>query len=604
MDDDSTSISDVSYQETNYSSYITGALIIISILIIIAIIFLSYRVHVPIPLDTETADIVIIGGGTSACIAAYRLSQRFPRKSIIILERGRDRRNDPIVYNIANAAIAGYAEPYSEVLPTNLPNVGVSVAKMNGGGSSHNFALVVRGSPDFYNDKWREQLHLSYDDLVNQYFPLIEAYYPITSNDSTEDSHVRFTSGKVHMTQLPVSISIGPRILPIIGAGFNQGFQVWGQALEILNNHGPLRASDSFSDAVVQAITTTKNVPIVPDYNTEVVNCTCTTSQLFVDNIIGIRQSTDVAYLPRDVIIFDVEGHGRHNNLQFVPYANVTRVTSGHIEWDNNGTPTITRINSGGQVIMAAGAIYTPFLLELSEFPNENIGKELTTHYGCIMIIAVQPTSHANFVFSSGPLAFVSRNESEKSRDWQFIVAGSINESLLEGIVYPLRSKLFTFTLWNLKPRTRGTVSVNKKTMTPDVKLNLFEDGSFTDPESDLSSLIDGMRWMYQLTQQLNVTYPTLIPVFPPLSVLQDNNPVILEEYIRKGLSLTDHYCSTSKLGTVVNPDNFKLIGSDNIYVVDASVFPQISDGNTNYPVMTMAEIAAQRIGDDISVML
>lgn len=613
--------------------YNTALLAFMFILILIAIFFIVYNVNVPIPLDTENADIVIIGGGTSACIMAYRLSQRYPSKSIIILERGKDRRTDPIVYNIANGTTVGYTAPYSELLPTDFPNITASVAYLNGGGSSHNLALVVRGSPDFYNKQWREQLGLSYNDLVNEYFPLIEDYEPA---DSSNTSSLRFTSGKVKITQLPVSISIWPRIWPILVVFFNEGFGVLGQALEILNGHGPLRASDTFSNNITQTIAMMKNVPNTPDYNTDIVTCTANSPQIFIDNIIGIRQSTDVAYLPHSVITFDKNGNGRRGNLQFVPNAVVTKVSSDMIEWTRRGTAppggesyglstktsgnvpvnSTTKVNKGGKVIMCAGAIYTPFLLQLSGFDNPNIGKDLTTHYGCTMILSIDATPDDSFIFSSGPIAFVSRNGTDNTRDWQFIVEGAFNQSLLDGIDYPKtpNTRLFSFILWNLKPRTRGTVTVNSDNMTPNgaqlhpvegtlfplpkVDLNLFADGSFDDNASDLSSLIDGMRWMYTLSQGLSEIYPTLVPIFPPVPVLQESNPVILTEYIKRGLSLTDHYCSTCILGNVVDPSNFLLKGTDNIHIVDASIFPSISDGNTNYPCMTMAEIGAKRIGD------
>jgi choline dehydrogenase-like flavoprotein len=103
---------------------------------------------------------------------------------------------------------------------------------------------------------------------------------------------------------------------------------------------------------------------------------------------------------------------------------------------------------------------------------------------------------------------------------------------------------------------------------------------------------------MYNLVLELQKTYPTLTPVFPPVSVLQQSNPAILEVYIKQGLSLTDHYCSTCKLGTVVDPNTFLLMGTNNIHIIDASTFASISDGNTAYPCMVMAEIASKRIGD------
>lgn len=252
---------------------------------------------------------------------------------------------------------------------------------------------------------------------------------------------------------------------------------------------------------------------------------------------------------------------------------------------------------------MAAGGIYTPFLLQLSGYTNPEIGRNLTTHYGCNMILAVEANPSDNFTFSSGPLSFVPRNN-ERERSWQLVVSGGVNQSLLKDTSFRPgpNTRLFSFLLWDLKPRTRGTIAVNTDTVKPEVNLNLFGDGSYTDPESDMSSIMDGLRWMYSISQELTQIYPTLTPVFPPVSVLRDNNPAILETYIRQGLSLTDHYCGTCRLGPVVDPDTFLLRDSNNIHIVDASTFPEISDGNTSYPVMTMAEIASQRIGNEIDI--
>ena len=61
-------------------------------------------------------------------------------------------------------------------------------------------------------------------------------------------------------------------------------------------------------------------------------------------------------------------------------------------------------------------------------------------------------------------------------------------------------------------------------------------------------------------------------------------------DYIKKGVSMTDHYCSTCQMGRVVD-EHFQLKDSKNIYVVDASVFPSIVDGNTEFGVCLMSEI-------------
>lgn len=514
--------------------------------------------------DISFADIVIIGAGTAGCILANRLHSKHPTKKILILERGQDRHDDPIVYNIKNGAIAAFQEPYSEVLPSDFPEVGISLAKLYGGASSHNYALVVHGSPEFYNGL----VGLSYDQYV-EYFKRIEAY-----QGKSQEPITRGHNGKLQVSQLPIKINFGSKILPLLTQSPNTIYKTINTGLHT----GPLRASPSFSDALSEIIARTKSVPIVEDYNTSIISCVSSTPQLFVNSLTGLRSSTDVTYLPpNDATLLTING------------ATVNRINDKQVEWtDQQGKFQIT---STDKIILCAGAIYTPRILQKSGFSN--VGNNLITHYGTTMIFAVIPNEDENFEFSSGPLAFVPRY-SRNTRDWQIITGGQtlLNKDLLRKVqVDPddPKVKYISFLLWNLKPRTRGSVGES-------IKLRLFEDGGLDDPNSDLSSIVDGARWMYQIVQELNKIYPSVKLVYPPPHILESNNNQILSEYVITGVTVTDHYSATCALGSIVDPINFLLKGTHNIHVVDASVLPKISDGNTEFPVVVMAELASDRI--------
>ena len=60
------------------------------------------------------------------------------------------------------------------------------------------------------------------------------------------------------------------------------------------------------------------------------------------------------------------------------------------------------------------------------------------------------------------------------------------------------------------------------------------------------------------------------------------------------------HPCCTCKMGkdsmSVVDPDNMKVHGVENLSIVDASVMPYITNGNIYAPVMMVAEKAADLI--------
>ena len=149
-------------------------IIILTIIVIVAILTAIQDGQRNNP-ATDNADVIIVGEGTAGCVIARRLHERNRKLKIVILERGVDRRNDRNIYNIANAVTAGFFPPYSEVLPTDFPNTGSSFALMFGGASSHNFALTVRGSPEFYNSLWEPVLGLSFKELV-PIFKRIEKY--------------------------------------------------------------------------------------------------------------------------------------------------------------------------------------------------------------------------------------------------------------------------------------------------------------------------------------------------------------------------------------------------------------------------------------------
>lgn len=101
---------------------------------------------------------------------------------------------------------------------------------------------------------------------------------------------------------------------------------------------------------------------------------------------------------------------------------------------------------------------------------------------------------------------------------------------------------------------------------------------------------------MFQVADELQKVYPEIRVIYPPV-----RSGPNLSNYIQQGLSLTDNYSQTCRLGTVVDPTDFSLYRASNIHVVDASVFPEISDGNAYYPTMVMAEIAVDRIGRVLS---
>lgn len=71
-------------------------------------------------------------------------------------------------------------------------------------------------------------------------------------------------------------------------------------------------------------------------------------------------------------------------------------------------------------------------------------------------------------------------------------------------------------------------------------------------------------------------------------------------DFVAKEGESAYHPCSTCRMGTgpmdVVDPNSMKVHGMENLRVVDASVFPYVTNGNIYSPVMMVAEKAADMI--------
>ena len=75
---------------------------------------------------------------------------------------------------------------------------------------------------------------------------------------------------------------------------------------------------------------------------------------------------------------------------------------------------------------------------------------------------------------------------------------------------------------------------------------------------------------------------------------------MLFRSWVRKDAETALHPSCTAKMGTdpmaVVDPENMKVHGVDGLRVVDASVFPFVTNGNIYAPVMMVAERAADLI--------
>ncbi|MFN0182881.1 MAG: GMC family oxidoreductase [Aquabacterium sp.] len=146
------------------------------------------------------------------------------------------------------------------------------------------------------------------------------------------------------------------------------------------------------------------------------------------------------------------------------------------------------------------------------------------------------------------------------------------------------------------RPFSRGQLRLGA----PDgVDRPVIEPNPLADPR-DLALLLQGSRWLRRLAAT-----PALADVIDaelaPGPAVQDD--AALEQHIRAQASTVFHPCGTCRMGpdaqTAVVDARLRVHGMAGLRVVDASVFPSITSGNTNAPTLMVAHRAAQLILED-----
>jgi choline dehydrogenase-like flavoprotein len=138
-----------------------------------------------------------------------------------------------------------------------------------------------------------------------------------------------------------------------------------------------------------------------------------------------------------------------------------------------------------------------------------------------------------------------------------------------------------------ISPTSRGRVML--RSPLPDSKPRVL--CNFLTTEEDRQSMLAGMRMALEIARQ-----PPLKAVErEPFSVPDSDSDEDLLAFARRAGQSVYHPTSTCAMGSVVDPQ-LRVLGFEGLRVVDASVMPQITRGNTNAPTIMIAERAADLI--------
>lgn len=546
------------------------------------------------PLENTAFDYIIIGGGSAGCLLANRLSAD-PSNHVLLLEAGQ-KDSYPWIH-IPVGYLYCIGNPRTDWMYITEPEKGLNGrsqryprGKTLGGCSSINGMIYMRGQARDY-DNWAK---ITGDDSWN-WQNALEAF-------KAHEDHYRLDKGADPLT------GSNSRFSDMHGHGGEWRIEKQRLRWDVL---------DSFSDAAVEM-----GINKTEDFNS---GDNAGVGYFDVNQRSGWRWSTSKAFL-RPVQSrpnLTVWTEAQVETLTFLTDANGTLRCSGVVVQHQGQSKVVL---AGREVILSAGAVNSPQILQLSGIGpaallkshgikvvvDAPVGENLQDHLQIRAVFKVNGTrtlnTLANSLFGKAKIGaeYLFKRSGPMSMSPSQLGAFTRSDpsrphANLEYHVQPLSLEAFgedlhdfpavTISVCNLNPSSRGHVRIGSANFRDAPKIS----PNYLTTEDDCKVAADSLRQVRQIMGQ-----PAMQSYQPEefKPGIQHQSDAELAKLAGDIANTIFHPVGTVKMGqnndaTAVLDPHLRVKGLVGLRVVDASIMPKITSGNTNSPTLMIAEKAA-----------